>query len=44
MKEFFNTLDTLAKAVLALDKFHLANLTYINLGRKEHSKNIVEGG
>ena len=38
MKEFFNTLDTLAKAVLALDKFHLANLTQINLGGKRRPK------
>jgi DNA-binding transcriptional regulator GbsR (MarR family) len=34
MKEFFNTLDTLAKAVLAFDNFHLSNLTRINLGGK----------
>jgi DNA-binding transcriptional regulator GbsR (MarR family) len=38
MKEFFNTLDTLAKAVLALDKFHLINLTRINLGGKSTSR------
>jgi len=37
MKEFFNTLDTLAKAVLALDKFHLTNLTRINLGGRGDS-------
>src|ERR1035437_983401 len=38
MKEFFNTLDTLAKAVLALDKFHLLNLTRINLGERGDSE------
>src|SRR4030042_4242689 len=38
MKEFFSTLDTLAKAVLALDNFHLANLTQINLGGKRRPK------
>jgi DNA-binding transcriptional regulator GbsR (MarR family) len=32
MKEFFDTLDTMAKAVLALDKLHLANLTHMKLG------------
>jgi HTH-type transcriptional regulator, glycine betaine synthesis regulator len=32
MKEFFDTLDSLAKAVLALDKLHLANLTHMKLG------------
>lgn len=43
MKEFFNTLDTLAKAVLALDKFHLTNLTRINLGGRRASRK-KEGG
>ena len=32
MKEFFDTLDTMAKAVLALDKLHLAKLTHMKLG------------
>lgn len=35
MKEFF---DTLAKAVLALDKFHLADLARINLGGRGSSR------
>ena len=43
MKEFFDTLDTLAKAVLALDKFHLTTLTRIKLGGKGNSKE-KEGG
>jgi DNA-binding transcriptional regulator GbsR (MarR family) len=32
MKEFFDTLDSMAKTVLALDKLHLANLTRLKLG------------
>ena len=32
MKEFFDTLDSMAKTVLALDKLHLANLTRMKLG------------
>ncbi len=34
MKDFFNTLDTLARAVLAIDKFHLANLSQIKFRKK----------
>ncbi len=34
MKEFFDTLDTLAKAVLALDKLHVSNLSQIRFGKK----------
>jgi len=40
MKEFFNTLDTLAKAVLALDKFHLSNLSQIKLGKGKSPKTL----
>jgi len=38
MKEFFDTLDTLAKAVLALDKLHLTNLTHMKLGGSNSKK------
>ncbi len=37
MKEFFNTLDTVAKAVLALDRLHLKNLTRLIPGGKGDS-------
>jgi len=38
MQQFFSSLDTVARAVLALDEFHLTALGRLGMGRKKRSR------